>query len=96
MDDTLRDAGLAGVCLLLLKECVALIMRMFDGNKDAERTHAIELALMQLANAVNNQSKLLEESIKTQNTLLSDMRRELVDQKAALARLETRQDRWRD
>ena len=88
MDETLRDYGFVGAVLyFVLREGSALMHKMVNGKK-SEAEFTVQLAIMQLAEAVKNQTAVLSRSIETQNQLLSEMRSEIVDQKAALARLE--------
>lgn len=95
MTDDMKDLGVVGFCLFVVKELVSL-MKNF-GRKDRHNDFRIEVAIMQLAESVKNQTSVLEKSIDTQNEILSEMRREQAemrreqfDQKTILARLEAK------
>lgn len=100
--DTIRDAGFAGFCLFALKETFKMLGKVNGNGRDnghhdsSEADRRIELALSALTEAVKNQTTMFCQLIETQNKLLAEMHREQVDQKATLAKLEARHDRWRD
>ncbi len=93
MDDTLRDVGVAGFCLMVMREAFAFMKRGARDAQETEQTHAdrrLETAIMNLAESVRTQVTVLEKAIETQNQILSEIRREQFDQKASLARLEAK------
>lgn len=97
MTDNLHDLSLVGLCLLLMKEGFVTVKAFAGGKKEDEKEYTIQLAIMQLAEGVRNQTKVLEKSIDTQNQLLNEIRREQseirkeqFDQKATLTRLEAK------
>lgn len=102
LNDTVRDAGFAGFCLFALKEILKMLGKINgrengNGHHDgAEADRRIEMALSGLTEAVKSQTTMFCQLIETQNKLLAEMHREQVDQKATLAKLEARHDRWRD
>ncbi len=96
-NDTIRDAGLLGFCVLLFKEGIALISKL-SGSKEASDSqvwHRLEIAVARLTEAVENQTEMFSESYKALNNILTAMHKEQVDQKATLAKLEARQEhKW--
>lgn len=87
MEDLTHEHGIAG---LLVAFAVLVFDKVFLFLKNQNQDVAHSQAIKSLAESVRTQVSVLERSVETLNQILSEIRREQVDQKATLARLEER------